>query len=590
MAVCRKCSQELASEAVFCPECGTKFDAPPAPEPAPAPVTAPPAPDDPRDLAIWRDALESAYRDGILEDYERQQLYQLRTELKLSRDAADALEREIRERFRQRLKARVPAWLFKPVSLGEHVSLTIELQNVDRCSYDDAVCEVLIRGLESPGPEHLGRLPIYARPRPSFHFVASAAGTFDADLRIKLYVKDQPPVVLRSRSNDLHLVVTDRSKGPAQHIQFSLQGERISVGDMFTDKSVSAGLPSADPDAGRRKDEWQEIVLEYDPVLSQREADRLRAATKETIVRPARYQAAELSIETPAGPKRVTIAISALVTLGRNRETPIPDHPEIRPNDIKLRVELADGQPSQSLTPGQPAPRPGDDPSLRITGFAHLTLACLGDRVLVTDNSTRGTTLGDAEKLTRGQSAELEDAESVQLGGVLGLYLETFRSSSPDSVRGPDPGALDALRNNRDTLNALLLGYDKPGEIDAVRIRRLTAPVPSTSQPARPPQARRSRKTGSFKCREDLEHLVIVRQAGIGSGPDDAICLRTAGVLPGHARLLVDQGQLWIECLAEAGEPVRLNDETTLRAGSKAGLISGDVLELGGARLTFTTP
>jgi pSer/pThr/pTyr-binding forkhead associated (FHA) protein len=347
--------------------------------------------------------------------------------------------------------------------------------------------------------------------------------------------------VLRSRGGDLQFTVQPADAGGS--IVYNVQAERI-VGDFGVDKGINIGATVETPAGPRAQtpDDWRPVVLEIAPDLSEAlAAERDRKARRQLISRPAQYRAGELRIVSGGSLRTVTLVAGAVATLGRNSTTPGADY---ACNDISLRVEPVNEARHAAATQ-------------QISGHAHLTLRYDGQQAVLTDGSTHGTLVNRTRKLARGESVALEDRLDVRVAGVLDLLFEAFRSADRDGR--PAPTAL--AQAPREELDRTLVGFDKPGELDAVRIRR----------------------PGNLGG--ELEHVVLVRQARIGSSPYDCIQVRGRGVRERHARLLVDRGQFWLERLAEDGA-VRLNDEP-VEVGQRVGMRGGDVIEIGEARLTF---
>ena len=501
--------------------------------------------DDSRDIARWRSTLANAYRDSNISEDEKRILAKLRGKLAVSGATLSAIEEEVRDYLRQRVVARVPASVSDAVPVGTHMTITAKLTNVDSKTFpQNASCEFRVDGLEDPPTRPLGEFGPLAEETAHLEFVAHTPGRFNASLAVTLVFDDAPPMVLRSRRGDLIINVEPQADKSGQNINV-FNVDRV-VGDLQSDKSVRLDGPGA-PRPGRGlDDEWRTIDLEYDAKLSAEASEAAQAAPR-AIVRSAQYRSGMLVVRGAEPEKRITVVMSAVVKMGRNRIVPTSDCPRALTNDIQLRVE--------------PVSEPGNiAKTLRITQ-THLTLCCYGDKVILTDGSTNGTTVNRAHKLKQGEEIGLRHRAPVGVADVLDLDFEVFRSAPSDTATPLDFSALCSLKDTPDALNALLLGYDKDGQIDAVRIRRL------------------ENLAGA------LEHLILIRQARIGSSPYDVIQLCATDVQERHARLLVDRGQLWIECLSDSA-CVHVGD-LELSTQERAGVVSGDVIMIGDASVTF---
>lgn len=544
-AVCSSCNVENPDGSLFCGGCGgallkTAAGPPPEARGAIEPLAGAETEDDPQHVELWREALESFYIDGDLDSDERLRLAQIRSELRVRPESLDAVERDVRRQFRPRVAVKVQSAALAGVRVGAHVSVVVLIENIDAEGYEEAWCELLIDQLRYQRSEPLGRWRRFSKERRTFTFKVDEPGAIHAELRVVLIPREGLPIVTRSRSGDLVFPV-EALPAAGSAVVYNIHSERI-VGDIGTDKGITLGaaMPSPPPQPG---DEWRTLVLEIAPqlieaVAAQRDAQR----RKRVVERPARYRAAELCIRSGSQQRRVTLVAGAVITAGRNATTPSTQY---RCNDVKLRVEPTSDPRCAAATQ-------------QVSGHGHFTLRCDGQQVQITDNSTHGTIAG-GQPLTRGSSARLDDRTEIAVAGVLRLLAEVFRGT----LRA-DPAGPPALDLPAEVLDARLVGVDRPGQVDAIRLRR------------------------GDNLATELEHVILIRQARIGSSPYDCIQVRGAGVCERHARLLVDRGQFWIELLSSEGA-LRLNNEA-LEIGQRIGLVPGDVLELGDARILFAPP
>lgn len=546
MAVCSACQCENEAGAQFCGGCGAVLmpaqhaGASGTPSAALTPVDY----DDPRHAELWREALESALVDGQVDVDEAAQLARLRTELRVSPATLERVEEEVRRQFRPRVAVKLHAAALMPVRVGSSVTVVTQIENIDPETCQEAWCELHVGALRFQQRESLGRFRYLAKERRAFQFRASEPGLVPAELRIVLVPRDGLPIVLRSRGGDLQFTIQPAEPGGA--IVYNVRAERI-VGDFGVDKGINIGSVVETPAAGRSgpAGEWRPLVLELAPELMEAlAAERDRTARGRVVERPARYRAAELHVTSGSSVRRVTVVTTAVATLGRNSTAPGPG---FMANDVELRVEPISDPRNAAATQ-------------QISGHAHLTFRYDGRDALLYDNSTHGTVVNRTLRLSRGESAPLVDRLDVRVAGVLDLLWETFRSAT-----APD-AALPCLSAGapREALDAALLGFDRPGDLDAVRVRR----------------------PGNLGA--ELEHLIIIRQARIGCSPYDALQLRGPGVRERHARLLVDREQLWLERLANDGV-VRLNGQP-LEVGQRIGLQGSDLIDVGEARLALRVP
>ncbi len=548
-AVCSSCNVENPDGSQFCGACGgallkTAAGPPLAPPPAGLGAIEPPAGaetgDDPQHVELWREALESFYIDGELDADERLRLAQIRSELRARPATLDAIEREVQHQFRPRVAVKVQSGALAGVRAGAHVSVVVLIENIDAEGYEDAWCELLVDQLRYQRSEPLGRWRRFSKERRTFTFKVDEPGAIHAELRVVLIPREGLPIVARSRGGDLAFQV-DAAPAAGSAVVYNIHSERI-VGDIGTDKGITVGGATPAPQQ-RPGEEWRTLVLEIAPqlieaVAAQRDAQR----RKRVVERPARYRAAELCISSGSQQRRVTLVAGAVITAGRNATTPSAQY---RCNDVKLRVEPTSDPRCAAATQ-------------QISGHAHFTVRCDGRQVHLIDNSTHGTIAG-GQALSRGSSARLDDRTEIAVAGVLRLLAEVFRGTLRDDPTGPP-----ALDLPSEILDARLVGVDQPGQVDAIRLRR------------------------GDNLATELEHVILIRQARIGSSPYDCIQVRGAGVCERHARLLVDRGQFWIELLSSEGA-LRLNSEA-LEVGQRVGLVPGDVLELGDARVLFAPP
>ncbi|MGA2032970.1 MAG: FHA domain-containing protein [Thermoguttaceae bacterium] len=104
----------------------------------------------------------------------------------------------------------------------------------------------------------------------------------------------------------------------------------------------------------------------------------------------------------------------------------------------------------------------------------HGLLRYIGDRVEIIDtHSTNGTSLKSVGRLQPGLAVPLSDGDVISVADALTLQVEFGRRSKP---LPPDDGMaaqLDAKKDDAEWLNDHLIGREKPGILDYVRLRRL---------------------------------------------------------------------------------------------------------------------
>jgi hypothetical protein len=181
----------------------------------------------------------------------------------------------------------------------------------------------------------------------------------------------------------------------------------------------------------------------------------------------------------------------------------------------------------------------------------HLTIRYLGDGVeLVDPGSVNGTFIGK-EKLAANQPHKVEPGMVVSVAEVLDLEFQPMmRKDAPEDKDGICKKA-EANRNDAAWLQSHLIGVDKPGRIDFLRIRR------RDNQP-------------------EQEYVLLFHSGLIGSEADALIRLEPSERTPrrrvydvggdaslGGARLFVQDGRILIERrgsepVALAGEPLKI--------------------------------
>lgn len=139
----------------------------------------------------------------------------------------------------------------------------------------------------------------------------------------------------------------------------------------------------------------------------------------------------------------------AVVSVGRSSE-----------RDVCLRVE------------------PTDLPANREKTFHisvnHCLLRYIGDRVEIIDNhSTNGTSLKSVGRLQPGLAVPVSDGDVIVVADALSLQVEFGKRTNPLPLGESVVAQLDAKKDDAEWLNDNLIGREKPGVLDYVRLRRL---------------------------------------------------------------------------------------------------------------------
>jgi hypothetical protein len=121
---------------------------------------------------------------------------------------------------------------------------------------------------------------------------------------------------------------------------------------------------------------------------------------------------------------------------------------------------------------------PTDGPANREKTFHisinHCMLRYVGDGVQIIDaHSTNGTSLKSVGRLQPGLAVPVSDGDVIALADALTLQVEFCRRSKPLPPDDSMAAQLDAKKDDAAWLNDHLIGRDKPGILDYVRLRRL---------------------------------------------------------------------------------------------------------------------
>ncbi|MBI3097789.1 MAG: FHA domain-containing protein [Planctomycetes bacterium] len=183
---------------------------------------------------------------------------------------------------------------------------------------------------------------------------------------------------------------------------------------------------------------------------------------------------------------------------------------------------------------------------LRVDPAGHVSVTDLGSR--------QGTWLGD-HRLVGGTTAPLgTDLATMALSEhVLELDVRVFRGSEAPTALELDPSVARGTGSGGGPNPAV--GLEHAGAVDAVRLRRL---------------------------RNAPEHTyaMVLRQATIGSNPDNPIWVPLPGVAPVHARLAYYRGEFFVaDC--EWDESETLADGRSLGPGEYFPLAPGSRITMG---------
>ena len=197
----------------------------------------------------------------------------------------------------------------------------------------------------------------------------------------------------------------------------------------------------------------------------------------------------------------------------------------------------------------------------------HCLLRYIGDRVEIIDtHSTNGTSLKSVGRLQPGLAVPVSDGEVIALADALTLQVEFCRRSKPLPPDDSMVAQLDVKKDDAQWLNDHLIGREKPGILDYVRL------AASTIFPRR--------STSCFSgsaISGTLAHALIrldpdaatqphVRTLDLGDGvPDDPAGLYWAG------------NALHVQC--NVADQVRING-TAISAGEDRVLSGGETIEV----------
>jgi len=104
----------------------------------------------------------------------------------------------------------------------------------------------------------------------------------------------------------------------------------------------------------------------------------------------------------------------------------------------------------------------------------HCLLRYIGDRVEIIDtHSTNGTSLKSVGRLQPGLAVPVSDGDVIAVADALSLQVEFGKRSNPLPPDESMVSQLDAKKDDAEWLNDHLVGREKPGILDYVRLRRL---------------------------------------------------------------------------------------------------------------------
>lgn len=104
----------------------------------------------------------------------------------------------------------------------------------------------------------------------------------------------------------------------------------------------------------------------------------------------------------------------------------------------------------------------------------HFDIRYSGEGVTIVDcGSSNGTDLKSAGRLTQNKPAELGADDEIKVAGVLSLGVQVGWRKTPTPIEPQLKEQIAASGADLVRLSQLLIGHEKPGRVDFVRIRRL---------------------------------------------------------------------------------------------------------------------
>lgn len=552
MKTCCKCGAALADDERFCGECGAPQ------EPARKNVA-----EDPEQVKRYEASLAKYMDDGVLEEWEAQDLARIRATLQISEATHERLMAAYEPQNIHALLVAVDEGSIEEFAVGNRCMVRVQLTNAgdrplvnNRVYYRIADDADIQEARTQPIPPGTSR-------NANLQFVPQVGGHYQ--LQVVIVAADVEDVSLSCRVQPVPFKVGSLATGPQTIItntSVDMSGARASMLEMG---NTAAGQAPAQKTGGiLDQARWRSLKVmpisnaelalwtNQKEVVEEAEESTTSAPTTEwrcpeEWARDLSYACASLRWRKGGRTMQTHLVPRTILHAGKSSEGEIPLH--LMPDGDVAGTE------AYKLT--------------NQISRKHLMLRYEGDRVRVIDlGSTFGTyhsasgeleprrptTLREGDRLVLSPKAPGSGHRLTGTDGIMALRVELGERTESQPLSRDDE---EAVRRSLDDVHALdgqLLGADKPGKFDWVRLSRV----------------------GNGPEHEYVMHLGAV---SIGAGRDHMIRLD----LRDHrdsppAQLVWLDGALYVRNPGEL--PVRVGSRSVTQ-GLMCPLAGGDVIEVG---------